>query len=97
MAGNNELMKRLLQSSAIVAIGVGSFTTGTLAQGQVDPDEDQIEQVIVTGSRIRRDAFSSPAPMDIITTEEADARGILDVATLLQTTTIATASMLNHP
>lgn len=58
-----------------------------LAQEEIDGQE--IEEVIVTGSRIRRDTFSSAAPMDTVSTEMASVRGITDVATLLQTTTVA--------
>ena len=56
------------------------------------PAEEQIEEVIVTGSRIRRDTFTSAAPMDVVLTESAGARGINDVATMLQTTTVAAGS-----
>ena len=48
-----------------------------------------VEEVIVTGSRIRRDTFSSAAPMEVVLTEAAAPRGITDVASLLQTTTVA--------
>lgn len=57
-----------------------------------EADETGIEEVVVTGSRIRKDTFSSAAPMDVVLTESASVRGISDVATLLQTTTIAAGS-----
>jgi hypothetical protein len=44
--------------------------------------------IVTTGSRIRKDTFSSAAPMDVILTEAAATKGINDVATLLQTTTV---------
>jgi iron complex outermembrane receptor protein len=59
---------------------------------QDDPtlaDEEAIEEIVTTGSRIRKDTFTSAAPMDVILTEAAAARGINDVASLLQTTTVA--------
>ena len=62
------------------------------ALAQDNADEENIEEITVTGSRIARDTFSSAAPMDVILTETADVRGISDVATLLQTTTIAAGS-----
>ncbi|MEX2494558.1 MAG: TonB-dependent receptor [Woeseia sp.] len=55
-------------------------------------EEARIEEVVVTGSRIRKDTFSSAAPMDVVLTESAAVRGISDVATLLQTTTVAAGS-----
>ncbi|MDZ7645561.1 MAG: TonB-dependent receptor plug domain-containing protein [Woeseiaceae bacterium] len=55
-------------------------------------ETEAVEEVIVTGSRIRRDTFSSDAPMDVVMTEQAAVRGISDVATLLQSTTVAAGS-----
>jgi len=59
------------------------------AQDDVVDDDDTIDEIVTTGSRIRKDTFSSAAPMDVVLTEAAAAKGIDDVATLLQTTTIA--------
>ena len=59
------------------------------AVAQDAADDAQVEEIVVTGSRIRRDSFSSAAPMDVVLTESAGARGISDVATMLQTTTVA--------
>jgi len=56
---------------------------------QAVADEDAIEEIVATGSRIRKDTFTSAAPMDVILTDLAAARGINDVASLLQTTTVA--------
>ncbi len=64
-----------------------------LAQETGEADEATgIEEVVVTGSRIRKDTFSSAAPMDVVLTEAAKVRGISDVATMLQTTTVAAGS-----
>ncbi len=67
--------------------------TAIMAQEDELPvDESAIEEVVVLGSRIRRDNFSSAAPIDVVLTESASVRGISDVATLLQTTTVAAGS-----
>lgn len=63
-----------------------------MAQADTASADESIEEVIVTGSRIRRDTFSSAAPMEVVLTEAASARGITDVASLLQTTTVAAGS-----
>ena len=60
-----------------------------MAQDDGVDDDEAIDEVVTTGSRIRKDTFSSAAPMDVVLTEAAAAKGINDVATLLQTTTIA--------
>ena len=51
-----------------------------------------VEQIVVTGSRIKHDAFTSAAPMEVVLTETAAVRGISDVASMLQTTTVAAGS-----
>ena len=64
-----------------------------MAQDAEDSSADAaVEEIIVTGSRIRRDTFSSAAPMEVVLTESAPARGITDLATLLQSTTVAMGS-----
>jgi len=57
-----------------------------------DGDQEEIEEIITTGSRISRDTYSSAAPMNVVLSDEAPVRGINDVATLLQTTTVAAGS-----
>jgi iron complex outermembrane recepter protein len=66
-----------------------------MAQDTGDREEeaaDNVEQIVVTGSRIRTDSFSGAAPMEVVLTETAEVRGIADVASLLQTSTVAAGS-----
>jgi outer membrane receptor protein involved in Fe transport len=55
-------------------------------------EESVLEEVLVTGSRIKRDAFSSSTPVDIINTDVSAAQGVADIGELLQSTTIAAGS-----
>ena len=80
-------------------LAAGTLGIGNLAmaqdQDQSAPEsfnENSIEEVIVTGSRIKRDSFSSSTPIDIVLTEDASLQGVADVGTLLQSTTIAAGS-----
>lgn len=72
-------------TAAVMAALIPS--TGVMAQEE--GADEAIEEIVTTGSRIRKDNFSSAAPMDIVLTEGASARGINDIATMLQTTTVA--------
>ncbi|GAB5459174.1 MAG: TonB-dependent receptor [Henriciella sp.] len=54
-------------------------------------DESRQDVVRVTGSRLNN-TFTSIAPLDVITADEAALEGISDVATLLQTATVAAGS-----
>lgn len=54
-------------------------------------DESRQDVVRVTGSRLNN-TFTSIAPLDVITADEAAVEGIGDIATLLQTATVAAGS-----
>jgi len=59
-----------------------------LTAGQSAGNE-QIEEIIVTGSRIKRTEFSSPSPVIVIDMEVAALAGQVDTAEILQGSTIA--------
>lgn len=64
-------------------------------QQQEEREEEraaQVSDVVVTGSRIRRNEFTSSAPVQIITAEEATLAGMVDTAEILQGSTIAATS-----
>ncbi|HNP36008.1 MAG TPA: TonB-dependent receptor [Woeseiaceae bacterium] len=87
--GQNPVLTPLAAAIFAAVYPMGS----ALAQQADDPEEDAaIEQIVVTGSRIKHDTFSSAAPMQVVETEAAAVRGISDLATLLQTTTVAAGS-----
>ena len=83
--------KSLMGGTAIIS----SFMIANIAlaqDNQTDGDEEAVEEVVVTGSRIKRDGFSSPAPMDVISASLAAPKGFGDIASMLQGTTIAAGS-----
>ena len=56
------------------------------AAAQVDASGDEtgeVEEIIVTGSRIPRDAFSSPSPIQVLDTEESRRIGVSSIAQLV--------------
>ena len=91
-------MKKTPIATAIsIALANGSLLlSGTaLAQAIEDAEEaksDAIEEIIATGSRIRKDVFSSSSPMDVIDIDEASVQGIANVGELLQNSTVAAGS-----
>ncbi len=65
------------------------------AQSPQDPEEDEateVEELVVTGSRIPQNEFTSPSPIQVLTTDRAQQRGISDTAQLLQSSTLAAGS-----
>ncbi len=71
--------KKPLASAISCILGAGSVLAVNAALAQEDAtvdgiEEEQIENIIVTGSRIKRDSFSSASPMDVVLTDAAVAR-----------------------
>lgn len=60
-------------------------------------DEARQEKIIVTGSLIARDEFASSSPIQVITAETATLEGLVDTASLLQGSSLASgATQLNN-
>ncbi|GAA0655909.1 TonB-dependent receptor domain-containing protein [Brevundimonas lenta] len=91
--------ERLLTSTIVAglaAFGAVTFVpTAVLAQdGQDEADQDatEIEEVVVVGSRIRRDTYNSPSPIQVITRDEATLAGLASTTEILQGTAITGGS-----
>ena len=78
-----------LATAISIAIAAGSLGVSpqVLAQDQAEGEaevDQTIENIMVTGSRIKRDGFSTSAPMDVVLIERAAVAGISDLGTLIQ-------------
>lgn len=54
--------------------------------------EGDVSALIVTGSRIKRNEFTSSSPIQVITAEQASLEGLVDTAEILQQSSIASGS-----
>ena len=61
-------------------------------EAQAERTASDIEEVTVTGSRIRRSEFTAASPVVIITSEETSLEGLLSTSEILQTNTLAAGS-----
>ena len=57
--------------------------------------DDSVEEVVVTGSRIKRTTFDSIAPLQIITGDISREVGLIDPADILQDSTMATGQQID--
>src|SRR5262245_4411874 len=78
-----------------VTIGAGLLVVATSAWGQAQPgrqtaEQAQPDEVVVTGSRIRRDTFNSPSPVQVITREEVTSAGFSSTTEALQGNAVTT-------
>jgi len=68
-------------------------TTTTTTTTTTQEEGTRVEEVVVTGTRIRRaNQFASATPLTIVTTEQTELEGIPDAAAALQQTAVAAGS-----
>lgn len=86
--------KTPVAAAIAIALANGSLVVSepAFAQEAIDRDSQAIEEVIVVGSRIRKDVFTSSAPVDVIDIGEASIQGIASVGELLRRNTTAAGS-----
>ncbi|WP_409019114.1 TonB-dependent receptor domain-containing protein [Brevundimonas vesicularis] len=71
-------------SLALLAPGVSVAQEATSTEEQAST----IEEVVVVGSRIRRDNFNAPSPTQVVTREEATLQGFASTTEALQSTAV---------
>ena len=75
--------------AVLAALAGGLFAMGALAQEEAEERKIyQLEEVTVTGSRIKSEESLSPAPIVVMSTEEIRARGLASIGDVLQTLTV---------
>ncbi|MFN4287702.1 MAG: TonB-dependent receptor plug domain-containing protein [Brevundimonas sp.] len=98
--------KTLLATTFIAGIAMAAPSMA-FAQSQEDEDDQrprpssqqatQVGEVVITGSRIRRNEFTATQPIQVITAEEATLEGLADTSEILQGSTAAnTATQINN-
>lgn len=103
-----KLKKLLLGTSLLTGFAMFGLATPAYAQDAneepiavetVEEDEEEEEanknDIVVTGSRIKRDTFSSIAPIQIIDFGDKAAVGLIDPVTILQTTESAAGQQID--
>ncbi len=94
-----------LRRSAAISVVFAATCTPAFAQNNTQPPPTTVDavqpadqtneegdRVVVTGSRIARDAFTSTAPIQVITAEASTLEGLVDTAEILQGSSIAQGS-----
>ena len=97
---------RLLQTSILstIILGIGGVTYAQDAPINVEPEQIQEEdlfesdgdEVIVTGSRLKRNEFTSASPLKVLNIEESLAAGVVDTASIIQRTSIAGGTQFDN-
>ncbi len=101
MTTNRNSLRRLFLGGVAfgaLSLGYGAANAQEAADTPVEivpaaeAEQPSGDRVVVTGSRIARDAFSSASPIQVITSEGAVLEGLVDTAELLQGSTSAAGS-----
>lgn len=72
-------------SMAVFLPGVASAQATIQTQ---DQEAAQVEEIVVVGSRIRRDNYNAPSPTQVVTREEATLQGFASTTEALQSTAV---------
>lgn len=84
----NLTMKNAFRAALLASVASGGLAVPHFAMA-ADAATVDVEELVVTGSRIRRDTFNAPVPVQAITSEDIRAAGAVSVAdTLLDVPTI---------
>lgn len=80
-----QYQKSFLMAGSALALAM----SGAPALAETDQTQaTNVEDVVVVGSRIRRDVYNSPSPVQIVTREDATLQGYASTAEVLQGTAI---------
>ena len=93
ISNKNKLLATTLLVSSIAFAPAAIAQSQSTTQDQQEPEQaTTVQDVVVTGSRIRRSTYNSTQPVQVITTEESTLAGMVDTAEILQSSTIAATS-----
>ena len=73
----------------LVVCSLCTFAAPGFAQDLAPADDHVIEEIVVTGSRIRRDEFTSPSPIQVLNVDAQRQIGITSIADMVQRATVS--------
>ncbi|MEO1039769.1 MAG: TonB-dependent receptor [Pseudomonadota bacterium] len=90
---------RLLGGVSAAALLIASVSYAQDVEPEEDTEENAEEVVedaiVITGSRLRRDTFTSTAPLQVINQDQIRNAGLIDTAAVLQNSTVAQGPQLD--
>ena len=105
-----DIWKKKLFATTLLAGVAGGIWAGAAVAQDAETDEEEVvvieeveaddearqEKVVITGSRIARDSFTSTAPLQVVTAETIKEAGLVDVGDILKTTSVVTGAQLDQ-
>lgn len=81
-----------LRGALLLGVALGSVGMTEAPAFAQDASADQMSEIVVVGSRIRRDTFNSPSPIQVISREDSVLAGMTSTAEMLQNAGITNGS-----
>lgn len=80
--------------AGVIAVAAPAFaqSAATPAKPAAQQESTVVTDVVVTGSRIRNPQFTSSSPLQVLTSEQTELRGVPDLAGALLSSTLAASS-----
>jgi len=75
--------ERLLATTMIAGFALAGFAAPAMAQTQTDEQATQVDEIVVTGSRIARQDYRSTSPIVTVTAQDFQATGAVTIDTLI--------------
>lgn len=82
--------------SALFAGAISSFATVAAEEQKKEVEEEEIEKVVVTGSRIRKAEFSNASPVQVISGDLSREMGMFEAGDMLQSTNQASGIQIDN-
>ena len=77
------------------ALGCALSTVPALAQDEEEDDTAAVEEIVVTGSKLRRDEFTSISPVQVIGGQEAVRIGLVDTSQMIAESPVVFGTQLD--
>jgi len=95
MSYTDRLNRKFLLGSTAALAASFAMGAGAIAQDADIEEIQEVEEVVVTGSRIKRDAFSSTTPMQVLDASQSRKLGITSLTEMLQKSTAASGQQID--
>ncbi len=91
--------KSLLTSSilaGVIALSAAPTAFAQTSSSSTASSDSEVEALVVTGSRIKRNEYTSASPIQVITSEQSTLQGLADTGDILQKSSAASGSFQSN-
>jgi len=90
------MLAGLMAVSVAAAPAVAQDAPVTTAEGEDAAADENEDRIVITGSRIRRDSFTSTSPLQVVDSQTIAESGLIDVGEILRRTSVVQGVQLDQ-